>query len=987
VGWWTGQGNANDSVNTNHGIMEAGVAFTAGEVNQAFSFNGVDASLRMPTSPSLNVGLGNGFTFETWINPADVTSWHPLAEWNSGSVGVNISVAGLNPGTLFMSVKDIGLVDHYIVTATGVLSSNVFQHVATTYDKPSGIAALYIDGTLMAQQTLGSFTPMTVGDLNIALRPFDGGAGTRFVGLVDEISLYDRALTGAEIAAIYNAGAAGKCSSPAAPFIYLQPTNATVYAGANYTFTTLVGGAAPLIYQWQRDGTNILGATDATLTLINIQPSQAGTYILRITNSVGTTTSSNAVLTVQPGPGCVPAPSGLVSWWPGEGNANDIISTNHGIMEAGLTFTAGEVNQAFKFNGTSASLRMPASPSLNVGLGGGFTIETWIKPADLGNPLPIAEWNSGSFGVNFYTSAYSSGSLFISVKDVNLNEHQVFTGDGLLNTNSMQNVAATYDKSSGITVLYLNGAIVAQDTFGVFTPLTSGDFNIGLRPYGPGAGRRFMGVMDEFSLYDRALTGAEIAAIYNAGAVGKCFVQTAPFISLQPSNATVLMGANHSFSALAGGTAPLSYQWRFNGGNISGATNTTLTLTNVLPSKAGLYSVRVTNAVGEVTSSNASLNVIALFAYGNGQPLTNVHTFNGAVSIQIQSTFTNGLNFYTLDGSQPTFLSAAYTGPFVVSNTVTLRVLGYSADFFEFSELGPVSVLLPPTYLLTGSTAGGGTIAFNPPGGSYFTNTIVSVTATPAAGWTFLQWLGDLAGSNTQASVTMTRNKRVQAVFGTALNTTAAGGGSVTKIPASGLHPFGSIVTLVPVPQSGKYFGIWGNAASGNANPLYFTVTNTNQTVSSLFASLSGGQAALAVVPNGFGTVAVNPQANAYNVGAGVTLTAVPDLGQIFLGWSGDATGNSNPLGITMTTSKTIIANFSSSARLTAVPPLEGVFNDGFRFTLHGEYNRNYQIDVSTNLPDWSSLAVLTNYYDQVQFLDVAATNGPIRLYRALRLP
>jgi hypothetical protein len=314
-------------------------------------------------------------------------------------------------------------------------------------------------------------------------------------------------------------------------------------------------------------------------------------------------------------------------------------------------------------------------------------------------------------------------------------------------------------------------------------------------------------------------------------------------------------------------------------------------------------------------------------------------------------------------------------------------VLGYSADFSEFSELGPIFVLLPPIYTLSATTAGGGSVTFNPPGGSYFSNATVSVTAAPSAGWTFLHWLGDLAGSNNPASITMSRNKQVQPVFGTTLSTSVAGNGSISKIPDSSLYPYGSVVRLVAIPQTGNYFGVWGNAASGNVNPLSFTVTNANQTVSALFAPLGGGQAALTVIPDGFGHVTESPQANVYSTGAGVTLTALPDPGQSFIGWSGDASGSSNPLNITMTTSKVITASFSTLPRLSANPPVEGLLKDGFRFSLFGEFNRNYQIDVTTNIPNWAPLTILTNYYNQVQYLDPAGTNKTIRLYRAMRLP
>ena len=107
--------------------------------------------------------------------------------------------------------------------------------------------------------------------------------------------------------------------------------------------------------------------------------------------------------------------------------------------------------------------------------------------------------------------------------------------------------------------------------------------------------------MDEPSLYNRALSSNEIAAIYNAGSGGKCPpAPTPPAITIQPTNQTVVAWGHGDFSVAASGTPPLSYQWNFDGTNISGATNTTLTLTNVQLSQAGNYAVLVTNLYGSI---------------------------------------------------------------------------------------------------------------------------------------------------------------------------------------------------------------------------------------------------------------------------------------------------------------------------------------------------------------------------------------------------
>ncbi len=103
-------------------------------------------------------------------------------------------------------------------------------------------------------------------------------------------------------------------------------------------------------------------------------------------------------------------------------------------------------------------------------------------------------------------------------------------------------------------------------------------------------------MIDELSVYNRALSTNETpAGIFNAGAIGKCFVATPPFIVTQPTNQTVAVNGNASFRVTASGTLPLTYQWTFNTTNISSATNTTLSLTNVQLAQTGNYAVTVTN--------------------------------------------------------------------------------------------------------------------------------------------------------------------------------------------------------------------------------------------------------------------------------------------------------------------------------------------------------------------------------------------------------
>ena len=113
-------------------------------------------------------------------------------------------------------------------------------------------------------------------------------------------------------------------------------------------------------------------------------------------------------------------------------------------------------------------------------------------------------------------------------------------------------------------------------------------------------------------------------------------VGTPPSITQQPANQTVLVGSDAIFSVAADGCPSVSYQWYFNGTDLlAGATNTSLTLTNVQLTNAGNYSVIVTNAVGSVTSSNAILAIRVLTVLSGS--LTN-YIFQSDTTYYIDST-------------------------------------------------------------------------------------------------------------------------------------------------------------------------------------------------------------------------------------------------------------------------------------------------------------------------------------------------------------
>ena len=460
----------------------------------------------------------------------------------------------------------------------------------------------------------------------------------------------------------------------------------------------------------------------------------------------------------------------------------------------------------------------------------------------------------------------------------------------------------------------------------------------------------------------------------------------APTNSIGPQSQTVFVGSNVVFSVAVDGTPPLRYFWRMNGTNMPAETNAALNLTSVAAGQSGAYSLVVTNVAGSITSAPAVLRVKSVELYVGGTLLTNgTYTFASPPTFLIRSAFANGSSFYTLDGSGPFFSSTYYSKPFVLSQSATVRAIGYSADFNQSEEADTVDAVVLVNHVLTASGSGGGSVNLNPPGGTYFQTNVVTATAVPDSGWMFLYWLGDTSGINSTANISMERNKSIYAVFGTTLSTTVAGSGQILLSPPGSLYACGRTVRLTAVPQPGSYFGFWGDAATGNTNPLYFAVTNPNPTISSIFGTNSANQAALTVLINGNGRVILSPQGNVFSTNQTVTLTGTPDSGENFKNWSGDATGVQNPLNLSMNQSKVVTANFTGGPSLEIKTPQgDGFGPAGFRFTLSSDPDSIYEILASTNLINWQSLGRLTNAFGETQVTDISATNSTHKFYKAL---
>ncbi len=228
---------------------------------------------------------------------------------------------------------------------------------------------------------------------------------------------------------------------------------------------------------------------------------------------------------------------------------------------------------------------------------------------------------------------------------------------------------------------------------------------------------------------------------------------------------------------------------------------------------------------------------------------------------------------------------------------------------------------VPVCYALTLSHTGNGSDPSpdpaNSPGcaaGQYVEGAVIDLTATPNAGWQVSSWTGTNNNSSTATSNTVTMPagahaasvNYTQAEYTLTVNVT--GSGTVTKDPDQATYHYGDVVQLTATPSIGWSFSAWSGSVTGMVNPVNITI-DANETVTATFTQ---NEYTLTVNTVGNGTVTRNPDQATYHYGDIVQLTAMPDPGWSFSGWSGDLSGSVNPVNVTIDGNKSVTATFTA---------------------------------------------------------------------------
>jgi uncharacterized repeat protein (TIGR01451 family) len=640
------------------------------------------------------------------------------------------------------------------------------------------------------------------------------------------------------------------------PAILAQPKDQTIVAGQPSEFCVVAVGASPLQYQWQKNGTDISGATNKCFTLGGVTGADAGDYSVVVSNSNGGVISSKATLAVVVPPAIVVQPQDQTV--PAGGSATfSVVAT--GTPLAYQWVKRGSLPNGPITGGTNATLTI--------------------------NNVQLSDAGRYSVIVSNIGGVVSSADAVLTIGGPS---NDMFTNRALLvglsNTVFASNVGATREPGEPPHAGSPAWASVwwtwTAPITGTMTIDTIGsDFDTVLSIYEGTAFSNLVVVAEDdqsggnntslVTFIAAAGTNYQIAVDGFGGDYGNIVLHVMqappgpPVITSQPQDQSVPTGSTATFTVAATGTTPLSYQWQKGNAAIPGATATNFSLSNVQLSDAGAYSVVVSNAAGSATSSNAVLTAITWLGIASnpqnqtvavGRSVTFTVVAQGtapffyqwlkggvAITPATNSSYTIS-NVQTNDaGSYSVIVQNPYGGA-VVSSSAALSVViaaqpaiisqpqsvsAYSGATANFSVAATGTPLLSFQWQKDGVSIVGATgtnysiTDIQPPdagGYSVIVSNIAGTVSSSNALLTVLTWLGIASDPQSQ--------------------TVSLGGGVTFAVTAQGTAPF-----------------LYKWLKDGNAIP---NATNSSYTISNVKLSDAGSYSAVVLNPYGDGVLSAS---------------------------------------------------------------------------------------------------------------------------------
>ena len=588
VGYWPFCGNANDlSGNGNNGTVNGATLTTDrfGNANSAYSFDGVNDYIRIINSPTLNnasVAISGWFNTNNLPIDDGIYAKGIIGKWWQSS-----SICNSNYNSYLLCLtKPSGLQNTFLGAATDyyagnnfytstTISTNNWYHFTFIHNSTTG-GSLYINGNLINSNSISGSICNSINDLIMGADISNGNVYRFFNGKLDDIGIWNRALSPSEIQQLYTQGQSTYSWSPGGattPTITVSPTQTTTYTvtttvngvscsdsitvtvdSLNFslpptttvcgTTTTLTAPAGATSYLWNT------GTTTAA-----ISPTTSGFYSCIVTkgacverdttqvtlvNSTITTTDSTLCLgqSTTLSVGSTPSSSstncgtltgslanGLVGYWPFCGNANDLSGNGNNGTVNGATLTTnrfGNANSAYSFDGVNDYIEVLNSQSLSNSIV--ITNSIWVY---------FNDWNLSNS--NWFATIEKPGQYSLQLNRITNNSASLYGVTIPVLSNQWNNII--FSLENGIVKIYSNGVFCGSNLVSVIS--SNNSFFFGMDP---GGVTEFLnGKLDDIAIWNRSLTPSEIQQLYTQNQSTYSWSPggaTTPTITVSPTQTT-----------------------------------------------------------------------------------------------------------------------------------------------------------------------------------------------------------------------------------------------------------------------------------------------------------------------------------------------------------------------------------------------------------------------------------------------------------------
>lgn len=386
-----------------------------------------------------------------------------------------------------------------------------------------------------------------------------------------------------------------------APTIATQPAPQSVVAGQTATFSVVASGSAPIAYQWQSNNAPISGATSATYTTPATLPQDSGTlYSVVVSNSAGSVTSNTALLTVSNAP-CSASPS-----VPTSVEATAVSASEINVAWNASTAGASCSPNYSVFRSTTAGFTPDSSNRIASGLTGVSYADTAVTPSTTYYYVVEAVDSYGASAASAETAATTPNQV-ASCASVPSAPTSLAAVASSATTIGLTWAAPTAPANCTIGSYSVYGSTTSGFTPSGATLLSSGVTGTSYSNTGLTASTNYYYVVEAVDADGASLPSAQATAKTAQPTVG---------ITTQPASQTVTIGKTATFTVIASGAGPFTYQWTKNGVSIPGAnTSSYNTPTSTAADNGAIFAVAITGVGSSITSSNATLTVNSSPAY------------------------------------------------------------------------------------------------------------------------------------------------------------------------------------------------------------------------------------------------------------------------------------------------------------------------------------------------------------------------------------